>query len=81
MITRMYIMSNDAKWMERIEDLSFTPYPGMDFTGSVGEQPLRISGMSYDVVDRSFKVRLAWLSHEPLTSAQMVELGWAAKST
>jgi hypothetical protein len=75
----MYLMSNDAKWMEKEVELSFIPYPGMDFEGLADEQPLRISGMVYNVEYDYFKLRLAWLSPDPLDSKVMVGLGWAMK--
>lgn len=76
MKTIMYIMANDAKWVQQELDLPFTPYPGMDFEGLAGEQPLKISGMSYNVKGSYYKLRLAWLSQDPLDSKQMLEYGW-----
>lgn len=74
-------MTNDVKWMEREEELPFIPYPGHDFTGLAGEQPLRISGMSYDIPGQFFKLRLNWLSSDPLTAQAMMDLdvGWKIK--
>ena len=80
MKTIMYVMSNDAKWMEREENLLFTPYPGTDIDGITGGQALRINGMAYNVAENYFKLRLSWLSPDPLTSAEMVELGWKIKT-
>jgi hypothetical protein len=75
---KMYIMANDAKWVMNIRDLSFVPFSGMDFEGLAGEQSLRVSGMSYDVTENFFKVRLAWLSAEPMLSRELIDLniGW-----
>jgi len=36
---------------------------------------LRISGISYDVPGQFFKLRLAWLSQEPMASEAMLKLG------
>jgi hypothetical protein len=71
-------MSNDAKWMKKEIELPFTPYPGMNFEGITGEQPLKISGMSYMVTEDCFKLRLAWLSDKPLNSKEMIalDIGW-----
>ena len=68
-------MANDTKWMEMEKEIPFVPYPGLDFTGLAGEQPLRISGISYDVPGQFFKLRLAWLSQEPMASEAMLKLG------
>ena len=78
MKTIMYIMTNDTKWLEREQNLSFIPYPGLSFDGLAADQPLKISGMSYDVTKDNFKIRLAWLSQDPLNSAAMMALdvGW-----
>lgn len=78
MKTFLYIMANDTKWVRCEHDLPFAPYPGMDIEGLAGEQPLRISGMAYDVGKQTVKVRLAWLSQDPLRSADLVALnvGW-----
>lgn len=75
----MYIRSNDVKWMEREEDLPFVPQVGTDFEGISSEQPLRISGLSYNIQEQFIKVRLAWLSAEPMDSSEMVKLGWKIK--
>lgn len=76
-------MANDTKWIKCERDLPFTPYPGMDFEGLAQEQPLRISGMSYDFTKKHMKVRLSWLSSEPLNSDVMVglEVGWELVKT
>lgn len=79
MKTLAYLMSDDAKWMEKELDLPYTPHPGTDLDGLVGEQPLRINGMSYNVNGDFFKLRLAWLSHEAMHSSEMVKLGWTVK--
>ena len=77
----MYLMANDTKWVEREEDLPFLPYPGFDFVGIAGEQPLRISGMSFHIPNQVFKIRLAWLSSDPLTSKTLIDMdvGWKLK--
>ena len=82
MKTLMYIMSNDVKWMEYEVDLPFAPYPGHDFTGISGEQPLRITGMSYDIPGQFYKLRLGWLSPDPMMSQDMLALnvGWKIKT-
>lgn len=76
-----HIMANDTKWLEREEEIPFAPYPGINFEGIAGDQPLKVSGMSYDLKDKIYKVRLAWLSQEPLNSQKMLELdvGWKVK--
>jgi hypothetical protein len=81
MKTYFYLMSNDCKWLERTQELSFTPYPGMTFDGLAAEQPLKISGMAYDVAGDFFKIRLAWLSAEPMVAADLLALGvgWEVK--
>lgn len=71
----MYLMANDTKWVKVEKQLSFVPYPGMNFDGLAGEQSLKISGMSYDTNSGSFKIRLAWLSQDPMMSADMLSLG------
>ena len=72
----MYIMANDAKWVKREEDLDFTLYPGMNLTGLAKDHELKISGMSFDVPGKFYKLRLAWLTDQPMASKEMVELGW-----
>lgn len=67
-------MANDAKWMKKEMELSFTPYPGMNFEGLAGEHSLKISGMSFVLPEGYFKIRLAWLTDTPLNSRQME--GW-----
>ena len=79
MKTFLFIMANDTKWMEREDDLPFVPYPGFDFIGLAGDQPLRISGMSYDIPGQFFKIRLAWLSPDPMDSGPMIQNGWKIK--
>jgi hypothetical protein len=75
---KLYLMANDTKWVVISKDMTFIPFSGMDIEGLAGEQPLRISGMSYDFVSNTFKFRLSWLSSEPLTSKQLYDLnvGW-----
>lgn len=75
-------MSNDTKWLELEKELPFVPYPGFNFTGIAGEQELKISGMSYDISKDLFKIRLSWLSMEPMNADDMVALniGWKIKS-
>jgi len=74
----MYIMSNDVKWMEREDDIPFAPYPGLGIEGVGGEHQTRVSTMSWDTVNRHIRCRLAWMSDQPLTSAELVKLnvGW-----
>ncbi len=74
-----YVLSNDAKWMENEPQLPFIPQVGTDLDG-LADQPLRISGMSYDVKNDYIKLRLSWLSPDPLNSDKMVEYGWALKT-
>jgi hypothetical protein len=71
-------MTNDVKWVKKETELPYTPYPGMNFEGIAAEQPLKISGMSYVFPEGYFKLRLAWLSDNPLSSKEMVALdvGW-----
>lgn len=69
-------MSNDVKWMEYEMDLSFVPQVGTDIAGISAEQPLRISGLLYDVPGEYVKLRLAWLSPEPMDSKDMLNHGW-----
>jgi hypothetical protein len=78
MKTFMLVMANDTKWLEREQDLPFTPYPGMTLSGLAVDEELKISAMSYDVELDAFKIRLAWLTMQPLTSSQMLALdvGW-----
>lgn len=75
----MYIRSNDVKWMEKEADLPFIPQVGTDFEGISSEQPLRISGLVYNIPEQFIKVRLSWLSAEPMDSSEMVKLGWKIK--
>jgi hypothetical protein len=79
MRTKMYLMANDTKWLELEEDLDFVPYPGLSFDGIAGEQSLKISGASYNVKEKYFKVRLAWLTIDPLNSQELLDLdiGWS----
>lgn len=76
-------MTNDCKWLEREQDLPFTPYPGLTFDGLAGPQPLKISGMSYDISDNHYKLRLAWLSPDPMDSEPMIALnvGWKVRQS
>ena len=81
---RMYVMGNDTKWVERITELPFFPFHGLDFQGIAADQPLRVNSVLYDITDLEnpfFKIRLSWLSQQPLTSKQMVDLGvgWQIK--
>jgi hypothetical protein len=75
---RMFVMANDTKWLEREQDLPFTPYPGMTFSGLAVDEELKISAMSYDVELDAFKIRLAWLTMTPPTSDVLLSLdvGW-----
>jgi hypothetical protein len=76
----MYIRSNDVRWMEMVlEDISFVPQVGTDIEGISAEQPLRISGLAYNIPEKFIKLRLSWLSPEPMDSAEMVKLGWKIK--
>lgn len=71
-------MANDTKWLKREDDLDFVPYPGLSFDSLAGDFPLKISGASYDVQGKFFKVRLAWLTSDPFNSKEMLDLniGW-----
>ena len=75
MKTLMYVMSDDTKWLEREEDLPFTPHPGIDLDSIAGGQSLRVSGMSYDVVGQFFKLRLSWLSMDAIKAQDMLNFG------
>jgi hypothetical protein len=73
----MYIMANDTKWVEREEDLPFFPFHGLDLTGMAADQPLRINSVSYDLPGQFFKIRLSWMSNEPINSKDLVDNhGW-----
>jgi len=82
MKTLMYLMANDVKWVEREEELDFFPFHGLDFIGIAGEQSLRINSVSWDIQGKFFKVRLSWLSPDPMTSSELINLnvGWKLKT-
>lgn len=81
MKTLMYILSNDAKWMEREDDLPFTPHAGLAIEGLTDEQPIKINTMTYNVTEQHFKLRMSWVSPDPMTSKDMLKLnlGWRLK--
>ena len=74
----MYLMANDTKWVMNHQDCPFVPFAGLDIGGLAGEQPLRVSGVEWDIPGNFIKLRLSWLSAEPLTSQQLYDLnvGW-----
>lgn len=81
MVIKLYILCNDAKWVEKIDELDFFPFHGLDFQGLAGEQPLRVNSVSWDMNEKFFKVRLSWMSQEIMTTKEMVDLaiGWTVK--
>jgi hypothetical protein len=52
-MAKMYLMSWDAKWMEKEVELDFTPFPGLSLDGLVGDETVKINTMSYDVGKQS----------------------------
>lgn len=69
-------MANDAKWVKKEVDLEFVAYAGMTFENAAEDQPLRVTSVAYDFEEKYFKVRLGWLSPTPLTSSNLLKLGW-----
>ncbi len=80
MKTKMYLMANDSKWVMNVRECPFVPFTGMDVGGLADEQPVRVSGVEWNIPDNFIKLRLSWLSSEPLTSQQLYDLnvGWEA---
>ena len=76
------MLTNDAKWVMCEQEWDFLAYPGMNIDGLAGEQSLKISGLSYDIKEKTFKLRLAWLSAEPINSSDMFDMnvGWEIAS-
>jgi hypothetical protein len=60
------------------KQLNFLAYPGMNIDGLAGEQSFKISGLAYDTIESICKVRMAWLSTEPLNASTLFALnvGW-----
>lgn len=79
MKTLIYLMSDDAKWMEQVLELPYVPHPGTDLDGLIEDQSLRINGMTYNVKENYFKIRLSWLSPNSLHSSEMTKQGWTQK--
>lgn len=75
---KIFLMANDTKWVECVKEMPSVPFPGMDLTGLAGEQPLKVSGVGYNLDEGRYQLRVNWLSQQPLTSAQLIELnvGW-----
>lgn len=76
-------MSNDVKWLECEMELDFVPDAGLNIEGLAGgDMPLKVSSVTYEVAKKVVHAKLAWLSIDPLSAQQLLDLnvGWRMRT-